>query len=146
MPRLERSSNHGEPTSFTFASRCGRVGPLPPSRGVRDGAGSLRADHNETRGGVDPTSDTGFFLETSRHYLHWVDDDSEPRKLIANRSDKPNKAHSNSLHQIDDFFFTRDVGRRTIHNAKRHRQPYGSDRSSSPPGGKEKKRGDRSNP
>ena len=65
IARLERGSNHGERTPLTLASRSGGVGPLPPVRGVYDDARSL-ADHDEIRGEVDPTHDTGFFLETSR--------------------------------------------------------------------------------
>ena len=84
VPRLERSSNHGVPTLLTSPHDVA-VCPLPPSRGVYDDASSLRGNHDETSGGVNPTHDTGLFLETSQHGLHWADDDlhDEPTRLTA---------------------------------------------------------------
>ena len=54
MPRLERGSNHGEPTLLlTLASRCGSVGLLFRLGGVYDDAGSLRGVRRY-EGEVDP--------------------------------------------------------------------------------------------
>ena len=67
--------------------------PLLPSRGVYDDARSLRANHDETRGEIDSTHDTGLFLEISRHGLHWADDNprDEPTKLVAIYNDEPTR-------------------------------------------------------
>ena len=99
--RLERGSNHGEPTPLTLGSRYGSAYPLLRPGECATTPGPL-GECDETRGSR-LQNDTGFFLETSHTVCieQTKSYNDEPTKLKA-RQRRVGKAHSDSLRRVDN--------------------------------------------
>ena len=81
VSRLERGSNHGEPTPPTSAARCSSV-----CRSCCTMTPHPFGDYGETRG-CRPQNDTGFFLETSYNGLHCAGEQLQRRADRAHSED-----------------------------------------------------------